>query len=79
LWENVIDCESVKLYSRHMLTTNLDELLTVAEVAELCRVHANTVYKWANKGEYGAQRYGNKWRFRRGDLPHWNQEKDEDQ
>ena len=46
------------------------ELLTTSEVAQLLRVHPNTVRQWANKGLLHAYRLGPRRdrRFRREDV-----------
>lgn len=46
-----------------------DELLTPAEVADLCKVTRTTVFRWASDGEIHAIRLGKRVvRFRRGDV-----------
>lgn len=46
----------------------MDELLTVAEVAELLRVSTMTVYRLIRSGELPAVRVGRNYRVRRGAL-----------
>lgn len=46
----------------------MDELLTVAEVAETLRVSTMTVYRLVRSGEIAAVRVGRNYRIRRGDL-----------
>lgn len=46
----------------------MDELLTVAEVADLLRVSAMTVYRLIRSGELPAVRVGRNYRVRRRDL-----------
>lgn len=49
-------------------TGAMDELLTVAEVADLLRVSTMTVYRLIRGGELPAVRVGRNYRVRRGDL-----------
>lgn len=46
----------------------MDELLTVAEVAETLRVSTMTVYRLVRSGEIPAVRVGRNYRIRRSDL-----------
>ncbi len=46
----------------------MDELLTVAEVAEMLRVSTMTVYRLIRTGELPAVRVGRNYRVRRADL-----------
>ena len=43
-------------------------LLTIQEVAELCRVSHKTVRRWIKKGDLIAHRLGRQWRVSEGDL-----------
>lgn len=52
----------------------MDQLLTVAEVAELLRVSTMTVYRLIRSGELPAVRVGRNYRVRRGDLDGYLQE-----
>ncbi|MBW3562364.1 MAG: helix-turn-helix domain-containing protein [Actinobacteria bacterium] len=52
----------------------MDQLLTVAEVAELLRVSTMTVYRLIRSGELPAVRVGRNYRVRRGDLDSYLQE-----
>lgn len=60
--------------------SNAAEVLTAEQVAELCAVHPDTVYRLASAGRIPARRVGRQWRFLRstrgdGDLgegiAHW--------
>ncbi len=53
----------------------MNELLTVAEVAELLRVSTMTVYRLIRTGELPAVRVGRNYRVRRADLDMYLQEK----
>lgn len=52
----------------------MEQLLTVAEVAELLRVSTMTVYRLIRSGELPAVRVGRNYRVRRGDLDSYLQE-----
>jgi excisionase family DNA binding protein len=41
------------------------QYLTVDEVAELLRIHRNTVYRWCREGQLEARRFGKGWRIPR--------------
>lgn len=45
-----------------------EEYLTVEEVAELLRIHRNTVYRWCRTGTLKALRFGKGWRIPRSAL-----------
>jgi PTS system nitrogen regulatory IIA component len=47
------------------------EIMTVEEVAEYLRVSERTVYEWAQKGELPAGKLGTSWRFKRGEIERW--------
>lgn len=47
------------------------EIMTVEEVAEYLRVSERTVYEWAQKGEIPSGKLGTSWRFKRGDIERW--------
>jgi excisionase family DNA binding protein len=48
-----------------------DEILTVAEVAQLLKVAEKTVYTMAQKAELPCFKVRGQWRFRRQDLDTW--------
>ena len=48
-----------------------DEILTVAEVAELLKVAEKTVYTMAQRTEIPCFRVRGQWRFRRSDIDAW--------
>ena len=48
-----------------------DEILTLAEVAQLLKVADKTVYTMAQRGEVPAFKVRGQWRFRRDDLDQW--------
>ena len=45
-----------------------NEMLTVSEVADICRISPRTVFRWLSKGQLQAVRIGNVTRIRREDL-----------
>jgi excisionase family DNA binding protein len=49
----------------------VDEILTVAEVAQLLKVAEKTVYTMAQNGELPRFKVRGQWRFRRQDLDDW--------
>lgn len=53
----------------------MDKILTIEEVAAYLRVSERTVYDWASKGELPGGKIGTSWRFRRGDIENWVNEK----
>jgi len=47
------------------------EIMTVEEVAKYLRVSERTVYEWAQKGEIPSGKLGTSWRFKRGEIERW--------
>jgi excisionase family DNA binding protein len=45
-----------------------EQLLTIPEAAELCRVSDKTIRRWIKSAELPAARLGNQWRIRPKDL-----------
>jgi excisionase family DNA binding protein len=52
-----------------------DEILTLAEVAQLLKVADKTVYTMAQRGEVPAFKVRGQWRFKRDDLNEWIEQK----
>jgi excisionase family DNA binding protein len=52
-----------------------DEILTLAEVAQLLKVADKTAYTMAQKRELPAFKVRGQWRFRRDDLDAWIERK----
>lgn len=52
-----------------------DEILTIEEVARYLRVSDRTVYEWAQKGEIPAGKIGTVWRFKKGEIENWVDER----
>ncbi len=52
-----------------------DEILTIPDVASLLKVAEKTVYGLAQKGDLPAFKVGGQWRFRRGAIDSWIEEK----
>jgi excisionase family DNA binding protein len=48
-----------------------NQILTIAEAAELLRVPRSSVYKLAQQGKIPAQKVGRHWRFHRKTLIDW--------
>lgn len=48
-----------------------NEILTLEEVAEMCRVSERTVTEWAIKGELPGGKLGTSWRFKRSEVTRW--------
>jgi len=49
----------------------LDEILTIDEVAAYLKASKRTVYRLAASGNLPAFKLGGTWRFRRGELDRW--------
>jgi len=47
------------------------QLLTLREVAELCKVHPNTIYRAVWDGELRAIKIRSRWRFDPADVERW--------
>ena len=45
------------------------EYLTSKEVAQILKVHENTVWRWLSEGSLKGVKIGGTWRIRREDLP----------
>ena len=52
------------------------DVLTLQEVADLLRVHPNTVYRLARKGRIPAFKIGTDWRFHRSRIEEWMRARD---
>ena len=52
-----------------------DEIMTIPDVASLLKVAEKTVYGLAQKGDLPAFKVGGQWRFRRGAIDSWIEEK----
>jgi excisionase family DNA binding protein len=57
------------------LCRNMQNLLTVKEVAALLRVSAQTLYKMLDNGEIPAVKVGSQWRFDRDRIRDWLQQR----
>lgn len=53
------------------MSDQLDEILTIDEVAAYLKAGKRTVYRLAASGKLPAFKLGGTWRFRRGDLENW--------
>jgi PTS system nitrogen regulatory IIA component len=54
---------------------SMDTILTLEEVAKYLKVSERTVVDWATSGKIPGGKLGNSWRFRRGDIDNWINEK----
>ena len=52
-----------------------DEILTISEVAELLKIAEKTVYGLAQRGDIPAFKVGGQWRFSRGAIHSWIEER----
>lgn len=53
------------------MSDQLDEILTIDEVAAYLKAGKRTVYRLSASGKLPAFKLGGTWRFRRGDLEKW--------
>lgn len=53
------------------MSGQLDEILTIDEVAAYLKASKRTVYRLAASGNLPAFKLGGTWRFRRGELDRW--------
>lgn len=53
------------------MSDQLDEILTVDEVATYLKAGKRTVYRLASSGKIPAFKLGGTWRFRRAELDQW--------
>ena len=49
----------------------LDEIMTVAEVANYLKLKPQTIYKWLQDGMIPAAKLGKEWRFRKSVIDKW--------
>jgi excisionase family DNA binding protein len=54
----------------------MDRALTLNEVASLLKVHPSTIYKLLKRGQIPAFKIGVDWRFDRGSIDLWIQERE---
>lgn len=54
-----------------MRQTETRNVLTVAEVAEILRVHSTTIYRLVKRGELPGFKLGGNWRINRASLDLW--------
>ena len=53
-----------------------DPVLTLREVARYLRVHSNTIYRLAQRGDLPAFKVGSDWRFNRESIDRWRLEQE---
>jgi len=51
--------------------SNVDEILTIDEVARYLKVSEKTVYEWVKRREIPAGKIGTAWRFKKSELEQW--------
>lgn len=49
----------------------MDDIMTLEEVAQYCRVSERTVIDWAQKGDIPGGKLGTSWRFKRSEVDNW--------
>ena len=49
----------------------MDEIMTVEEVAKYLKMKPQTIYSWAQKGTIPAAKIGKEWRFRKDIIDAW--------
>ena len=54
-----------------MKRTQLENVLTISEVAEILRVHSTTIYRLVNRGALPGFKIGGAWRINRATLDLW--------
>jgi excisionase family DNA binding protein len=53
------------------------ELMTIEEIADYLRVKKRTVYEWLKLGKIPAIKTVGQWRFKRTQIDHWLESKQE--
>ena len=51
------------------------DIMTIHEVAEYLKLNEKTAYRLASKGEIPGFKVGGSWRFKRGDIERWIEQK----
>ncbi|MCF8371601.1 MAG: helix-turn-helix domain-containing protein [Bacteroidales bacterium] len=60
------------------MTAELNDIMTLEEVADYLRLKPQTIYTWAQEKKIPAAKLGKEWRFRRSVVDRWfNQHIDE--
>lgn len=49
----------------------MDDIMTLEEVAQYCRVSERTVIDWVQKGDIPGGKLGTSWRFKRSEVDNW--------
>lgn len=50
---------------------NMDDILTIEEVAKYLKLKPQTIYTWAQNGKIPAAKLGKEWRFKRSIIDKW--------
>ena len=53
----------------------MDDIMTLEEVAQYCRVSERTVIDWVQKGDIPGGKLGTSWRFKRSEVDNWINQK----
>ena len=55
------------------------EVMTIEELAAYLKIPKSTLYKLVREGKVPSQKIGRHWRFRKGAIDHWLEEKRADE
>ena len=55
------------------------EVMTIEELAAYLKIPKSTLYKLVREGKIPSQKIGRHWRFRKGAIDHWLEEKRADE
>jgi PTS system nitrogen regulatory IIA component len=61
----------INIYSKLLQEEEMNDIMTIEEVAEYLRVSERTVYDWVQKGEIPGGKIGTSWRFKRSEIENW--------
>ena len=50
---------------------NMDEIMTLEEVAKYLKLKPQTIYTWAQSGKIPAAKLGKEWRFKKSVVDRW--------
>lgn len=55
---------------------DIDQIITVKELAEYLKIAEKTAYRFALEGRIPAFKIGGSWRFRKGEIDRWIEEQE---
>ena len=55
---------------------DIDQIITVKELAEYLKIAEKTAYRFALEGRIPAFKIGGAWRFRKGEIDRWIEEQE---